>query len=742
MLDPKSNLSPTWMVPVSQFVDQNCLCFEDQEDAKVLEYTLVHNAFKQLVEDLLAAHLAELQISTEEFTVFCEYGLSGSNELHRSLVEQLISVDDFLVFKAMMLKRNSELSREALNPVGQIVVADDAVPAPPQTEELETEAERLVRLEAEQRCVEAELQLAIALSRHLEKRLQLIEALNEVLEMAEGGHYLSMQTRMEAEADRSSSRKAALRQQVWDRLESQDAVLFPRPCHGRIPNCVGSALACQHLLGLPELQNASVVKVHPSIGAAALRTALVVAGKTVLVPPYPGADFLYLELHRDHFPSRSLEWAGDKREYLKWAKPVKLLDIPLVDVVVVASCVVASNGVRLGKGKGYGEVEWGILTALGAADPDTTPVFSICHDLQVVEPAQLNADMMESHDLPVDAFATPSGLVHCNRIASKPSGIRWDLVGPQLEEDIGALRELRSLSEWELQQHKTALTKSSVVSRNGREDEAWQAAVDACARFDAEERRCQQNVTTVSSDPRRRSDQSAWRGKGKGKGKKSGTKMCEEWMHPAQLSAHAESMSAQAEAEAAQQAALAAAQMIQQQQEQFSLPPTLQMQPLLDGGIGASPITQEEDPYAEERRRLDAAEQQERAQNAVAQASAARRQAELNRNPQQPSEEERRARAEHLRQRREALMEKKRRERESELSRFTELNGHSTAARAAERACAGQPALPEDAGKKLADELRGSVEPDGPQANPEEAAIAMRRALTAQLKQTLTQSLH
>ncbi|CAE7506995.1 cfap36 [Symbiodinium natans] len=383
------------MVPISQFVDTNCLCFEDHEENK-LEYTLVHNAFKQLVEDLLAAHMAELHITTEEFTSFCEYGLSGSNELHRSLVEQLISVDDFLVFKAMMLKRNSELSRESLNPIGQIVVADSATPAPPhvETAELETEAERLARLEAEQRCVEAELQLAIALSRHLEKRLQLIEALNEVLEMA------------------------------------------------------------------------------------------------------------------------------------------------------------------------------------------------------------------------------------------------------------------------------------------------------------------------------------------------------------AHLSAHAESMSAQAEAEAAQQAALAAAQMIQQQQEQFSLPPTLQIQPLLDGGVGAAPVMQEEDPYAEERRRMDAAEQQERAQIAVAQASAARRQAEQNRNPQQPSEEERQARAEHLRQRREALMEKKRRERELELNRFTELNGHSTAARAAERACAGQPALPEDAGRKLADELRGNVEPDGPQANPEEAAIAMRRALTAQLKQTLTQSLH
>ena len=64
-----------------------------------------------------------------------------------------------------------------------------------------------------------------------------------------------------------------------------------------------------------------------------------------------------------------------------------------------AQGVVAANGVRLGKGKGYGEVgrlqlarelrlngqgdrlvchqvEWGILTALGAVDPTITPVLS------------------------------------------------------------------------------------------------------------------------------------------------------------------------------------------------------------------------------------------------------------------------------------------------------------------------------------------------------------------------------
>ncbi|CAE7535461.1 COG0212 [Symbiodinium pilosum] len=263
-----------------------------------------------------------------------------------------------------------------------------------------------------------------------------------------------------------SGRKAALRLQVWDKLESVDAVLFPRPCHGRIPNCVGSAMACRNLLEVPEMREASVVKVHPSIGAAALRTALVMAGKTVLVPPYPGADFLYLQLHRDYFPSRaSLEWAGDKREYLKWAKPMKLLDIPPVDVVVVAACVMAMNGLRLGKGKGYGEVEWGILTALGAVDPSKTPVFSICHDLQLVDTLLLSEDLMETHDLPVDAFATPTGFFRCKRVVKKPSGIRWDLVDSQLEEDIGALRELRRLGDAELQQHRDALASRSAIPK-------------------------------------------------------------------------------------------------------------------------------------------------------------------------------------------------------------------------------------------------------------------------------------
>mmetsp|Transcript_100455 Transcript_100455/g.174331 ORF Transcript_100455/g.174331 Transcript_100455/m.174331 type:complete len:479 (-) Transcript_100455:80-1516(-) len=179
--------APTWVAPISKFVDENCSTFEDVEENK-LEHTLIHNAFKQLIDELLTAHLEELNVSTELFTKFCERGLSGNNELHRSLVEQLLSVEDFLVFKAMMVKRNADLHREVIGPSPLIrrspeeeaeaaggVLALEAMPPSAQDE-----AERI---EAERKCVEAELQLAEALSLQLEKRLQLMEALDEVLEL-------------------------------------------------------------------------------------------------------------------------------------------------------------------------------------------------------------------------------------------------------------------------------------------------------------------------------------------------------------------------------------------------------------------------------------------------------------------------------------------------------------------------------------------------------------------------------
>mmetsp|Transcript_48023 Transcript_48023/g.88420 ORF Transcript_48023/g.88420 Transcript_48023/m.88420 type:complete len:375 (+) Transcript_48023:69-1193(+) len=171
--------SPTWVVPTSQFVDENCGIFEDVEENKLV-YTDVHNAFKHLIDSLLAVHLTELQIPTERFLLFCQQGLDGNNELHRSLVEQLISADDFLIFKAMMVKRNAELNRELLAQEPTLpTMSEDGKRLAEQIEKEQLEVERL---EAQQRFLEAELRLAIALSMRLEQRLKMLEALNAMIE--------------------------------------------------------------------------------------------------------------------------------------------------------------------------------------------------------------------------------------------------------------------------------------------------------------------------------------------------------------------------------------------------------------------------------------------------------------------------------------------------------------------------------------------------------------------------------
>lgn len=192
--------APTWLAPISTYIDEHCSVFEDMEENK-LEYTPIHNAFRQLVDDLLAMHLWDLSVSNEQFARFCEQGLKGDKDLHRSIVEQLLSVDDFLVFKAMMVKRGAELHQETVLSSKRGANETEAFmpPTPTNTEadprelgevtgeddDAAADAEEDERLEAQRRCVEAELQLVIAISLQLEQRLKLVEALEERLRLIE-----------------------------------------------------------------------------------------------------------------------------------------------------------------------------------------------------------------------------------------------------------------------------------------------------------------------------------------------------------------------------------------------------------------------------------------------------------------------------------------------------------------------------------------------------------------------------
>lgn len=48
--------SPVWKNPIINFVEEKCLIFENTEENR-LEYTVVHNDFKRMIESKLEAYI-------------------------------------------------------------------------------------------------------------------------------------------------------------------------------------------------------------------------------------------------------------------------------------------------------------------------------------------------------------------------------------------------------------------------------------------------------------------------------------------------------------------------------------------------------------------------------------------------------------------------------------------------------------------------------------------------------------
>ncbi len=54
----------------------------------------------------------ELGISDEQFVAACQK--AEANPIHKKIVDQIMAVDSFLAFKRLMVKRNNELNKQAI----------------------------------------------------------------------------------------------------------------------------------------------------------------------------------------------------------------------------------------------------------------------------------------------------------------------------------------------------------------------------------------------------------------------------------------------------------------------------------------------------------------------------------------------------------------------------------------------------------------------------------------------------
>ncbi|KAF0686834.1 Aste57867_21394 [Aphanomyces stellatus] len=107
--------SPAWEVPIMSFIDENCASFDTDEENKFI-YSDLHGQFRDTVDGVLTANLAEIGITPSDFADICTK-CRNSTEISMAVINQILAIDDFLTFKKLMVKRNLELELEVITAV-------------------------------------------------------------------------------------------------------------------------------------------------------------------------------------------------------------------------------------------------------------------------------------------------------------------------------------------------------------------------------------------------------------------------------------------------------------------------------------------------------------------------------------------------------------------------------------------------------------------------------------------------
>ncbi|ETN15203.1 hypothetical protein PPTG_07369 [Phytophthora nicotianae INRA-310] len=199
--------SPAWELPVMCFIDDNCAIFDTSEENKFI-YTELHSQFREVVENVLGSHLAEMGLTATDFAAICEKqreaaGGSVSDGVSADVVNQILAMDDFMSFKKLMVKRNLELELEAIKELREEATEDE--------HDLEAQFMELSVLYKQEEMEQAELEAALAMSMVVQgEQLRLASVAAKV---AEDKHASASDTRQLSPAEvqqqiRESKKKA------------------------------------------------------------------------------------------------------------------------------------------------------------------------------------------------------------------------------------------------------------------------------------------------------------------------------------------------------------------------------------------------------------------------------------------------------------------------------------------------------------------------------------------------------
>ncbi|HEY2921576.1 MAG TPA: 5-formyltetrahydrofolate cyclo-ligase, partial [Candidatus Binatia bacterium] len=104
-------------------------------------------------------------------------------------------------------------------------------------------------------------------------------------------------------------------------------------------------------------------------------------------------------------------------------------------LVVCGSVAVNRRGARVGKGGGYSDLEFALLTEQKKIAANT-PIVTSVHPLQIVDEEM----PMTEHDIPLSAIITPAEVIELQSSFSRPKGIYWSMLAQEKIDEIPVLK--------------------------------------------------------------------------------------------------------------------------------------------------------------------------------------------------------------------------------------------------------------------------------------------------------------
>ena len=222
-----------------------------------------------------------------------------------------------------------------------------------------------------------------------------------------------------------TSSKDEIRKKVWSRLQEQKVARFPG-AEGRIPNFIGAEACARILVQNSRWRNAKVIKVNPDSPQRSIRHRALEEGKIIyMAVPRLRTDKPFIELN----PAKlrcSAYVASSIKGAAKFGAPVELKKVQKIDLIVCGSVAVNRKGARVGKGGGYSDLEFALLTEQRKIGLHT-PIITSVHPLQIVD----EEIPMTEHDIPLTAIVTPNEIVEIELPFPRPKGIYWEMLSPE-----------------------------------------------------------------------------------------------------------------------------------------------------------------------------------------------------------------------------------------------------------------------------------------------------------------------